>query len=403
MEMRKNYFAKLVKYTKNVYDIERGIGKLKDGRISPTHKTSTVILVMLFGLLLRIRSFNELNYMIKENEFKNLFPKGTNIPRIDTIRDSTKVAYVDGFHKELEFIVKKSVRNKVFDNGTIDGYTVVAIDGTKLFGSNKKSCLECLRSNGHNFHSCVAMSTVGDGPKLVVEFEMYKPTIDVFKKDEGEITAAKRLVSSVFKRDNSFIDVIVYDSLVCNSIWINHCLQSGFDLIVRAKNNKNNSIRQVKKKTNKQEPAEIWSNEKGFEKVEVFETEFNMPNVEQPLRFVKFAMKHENKERTQIMIVTTCMDMSCMTLFKIIRARWDIENSIFNNLKTECALNHCFVHGGNSVEVMTAMIFIASNFMQLFYYRRIKESVPTQRELAQLLLKGLYFLKYKKEYVFSSS
>ncbi len=47
------------------------------------------------------------------------------------------------------------------------------------------------------------------------------------------------------------------------------------------------------------------------------------------------------------MIVTTCMEMGLKTLFKMIRARWDIENSIFNNLKTECGIEHCYVHGGN--------------------------------------------------------
>ena len=168
----------------------------------------------------------------------------------------------------------------------------------------------------------------------------------------------------MFERNNGFIDVVVYDSLVCNSIWINYCLQYGVDVIVRAKNNKNNAVRQVKRLVNKTEPVEVWMKDGEFEKVEVFETEFNMPNVEQGLRFVKFAMKHLDEVRTQIMIVTTCMDMSLKTLFKIIRARWDIENSIFNNLKKACGLEHCFVHGGNSVEVMTAMIFIASNFMQ---------------------------------------
>lgn len=41
-------------------------------------------------------------------------------------------------------IVKKSVENKVFRKGTIEGYRVAPIDGTKIFGSNKKSCNECL-------------------------------------------------------------------------------------------------------------------------------------------------------------------------------------------------------------------------------------------------------------------
>jgi hypothetical protein len=35
--MRKNYFAKLVKYMKNVYHIERGLNKLSDGRVNPTY------------------------------------------------------------------------------------------------------------------------------------------------------------------------------------------------------------------------------------------------------------------------------------------------------------------------------------------------------------------------------
>jgi hypothetical protein len=91
---------------------------------------------------------------------------------------------------------------------------------------------------------------------------------------------------------------------------------------------------------------------------EAFESIFTMANVEQPLRFIKFAMKLPNKKRTQIMIVTTYMDMQLKTLFKIIRARWDIENSIFNNLKSECGLEHCFVHEGKAVEAVLHLIFI---------------------------------------------
>jgi hypothetical protein len=47
-------------------------------------------------------------------------------------------------------------------------------------------------------------------------------------------------------------------------------------------------------------------------------------------------MKKPDGKRSQIMIVTTCMVMELRTLFRIIRARQDIENSIFHNLKTEC-------------------------------------------------------------------
>ena len=388
---------------RNVYHIERGISKLTDGRVNPTYETATVITIVLLGFLLRIKSFNELNYLIKSNEFIKLFPRGTKLPQIDTIRDTLKVIGTEELKQIIEYIVKKAIENKVFKNGTIDGYNVAAMDGTKFFGSNKKSCFECLINDNHSFHSGVVLSTIGDGPKLVIGFEMYKPALDPASKNEGEQNAAKRLLSSAFNTHKNFIDVLVYDSLVCNSVWINRCIALGVEVVVRAKNNNNSSIRKVKSKVNKQDSIETWTDEKGFEEVEVYESAFTMGNVLQPLRFVKFAMKRPNNKRSQIMIVTTCMDMGLKTLFKIIRARWYIENSIFNNLKKECGLEHCFVHGGKAVEAVLCLIFIASNLMQLFFYRRLKKIIPTQRELIRLLIKGLYFLKYDRKLIFNTT
>jgi len=391
--MRINYFTKLVRYMKNVYHIDRGLNKLSDGRVNPTYSTGQVIMPVLFGFLLRIKSFNELSLMIKNHEFRQLFPRGTKLPQIDAIRDTLKVIDIDGLKQINQSIVKTAVGNKTFKNRTIDGYMVAAIDGTKFFGSNRKSCSECLKNakgkTTHFFHSGAVMSTIGMGPKLVIGFEMYKPGQDAVAKDEGELNVAKRLISSVVKSYGKFIDVVVYDALACNSVWINQCKSLGIDAIVRAKNNNNNSLRLAKRETNKSEAVDVWEDEKGFEKVEVYESLFSMDNVEQPLRFVKFAIKHKDKKRTQIMIVTTCMDMALKTLFEIIRARWDIENSIFNNLKRECGLDHCFVHGGKAVEAVLYLIFIASNIMQLFLVRRLRNRFTTQREMVRLLLKGL--------------
>ena len=135
--MRKNYFIKLIKYIKNIYHIDNKINKLLDGRVNPSYRTGNVMLPVLFGFLLRIQSLNELNCMLKENEFKNLFPRGTVLSSIDTIRDTLKSIELDGLASINKGVIKKSVENKVFRNGTIDGFTVAAIDGTKLFGSKK--------------------------------------------------------------------------------------------------------------------------------------------------------------------------------------------------------------------------------------------------------------------------
>ncbi|WP_088225207.1 hypothetical protein [Desulfosporosinus sp. FKB] len=78
--------------------------------------------------------------MIKNHEFSKLFPRGTKLPQIDAIRDTLKVIDISGLNQINDHIIKKSVENKAFDNGTIDRYTVAAIDGTKFLVSNKKSC-----------------------------------------------------------------------------------------------------------------------------------------------------------------------------------------------------------------------------------------------------------------------
>ena len=42
--MRSNYFAKLTKYMKNVYNIGSGIKKLSDGRKNPKYNTALEII-----------------------------------------------------------------------------------------------------------------------------------------------------------------------------------------------------------------------------------------------------------------------------------------------------------------------------------------------------------------------
>ncbi|MDR3601450.1 MAG: hypothetical protein P4L49_13380 [Desulfosporosinus sp.] len=87
---------------------------------------------------------------------------------------------IDGLKQINQHIVKTAVDNKAFKNGTIDGYMVAAIDGTKFFGSNKKSCSECLKNTKgkttHCFHSGAVMSTVGIGnaPNNAVPRRLYE-------------------------------------------------------------------------------------------------------------------------------------------------------------------------------------------------------------------------------------
>ncbi len=404
----------------------------------------------LKSYILQAFNHHKNNVANSADEFKNILPRGMKLPKIDAIRDTLKVVDISKLRDILKYGVRKARENKVFDNGTIDGYVVAAIDGTQTFNSDKKECENCLsafkkgKQEKRNFHSSVVLSTIGEGTKLVIDFEQYKPGEDSATKDEGELTVAKRLIKRVSENHKNLLDVVVYDAIACNSEWINTCILAGIETVVRVKSNNIESIKEAKKKVNKMDEVAIWADVNGYESVKicpmtnrhynscfynsgvisgaksldndflasegvktpteaknsVYEDTFNMKNVDKPLRFIKFLIKKPDGKRLQIMIVTTWMKMGLRTLYKIIRARQDIENSIFHNLKTECGLEHCFVHGGNAIEAVLCLMFIASNFVQLFYHKRIKKSVKTQVELIRLLIKGLYILKRKPELIF---
>ena len=409
--MTKNYLKKFIKYVKKVYRIEEGLKALTDRRKNPLYTTGEVILPVLFGFLLRIQSFNELKYKVKSNDFINIISVKMKLPQIDTIRDTLKVIDNEGIYKMHRKIIQRAKSNKVFDEGTIDGYRVAAIDGTKLFGSYKKSCDECCTTIVRNkktqyFHSAAFMSLIGKEPRLIIDFELYKGSKDSSKKDEGELTVAKRLLSRVAKEHKNTLDVVVYDALACNSSWINHCTANQVIPVIHVKDNNITSIKEVKTRINKSNVKEVWQDEKRDCEVKAYEEAFEMDEVIDALRFVKFSKKAKQGKYSQVLLVTTDFNIPLQTLYKMMHMRWDIENSLFNRLKTYGTLEHCFVHHPNAIEAILYLISIASNLMQLFIFRRISGSeikLLTQKEIVRLLEKELYLLKYNKKYIFDTT
>ena len=184
--------------------------------------------------------------------------------------------------------------------------------------------------------------------------------------------------------------MLAYDALTLKAPFINECINLNIDAVIRVKKSYILSVKAVKRITNKKDYIHEWQD--NDYSIKASESIFHMPGVEQPLRYIKFAKKHRNGDRSQVLIITTAMHMNLKTVYKIMKARWNIENRVFNNLKNNANLNHCFVHGGNAAEAVLYLMFIASNLFQLFKVRRLKNHVPIQKELVRLLLKGLYLL-----------
>jgi len=398
--LKNNYFVKLIKYIKNVYHIDKQIEHITDKRVNPKYKTPQIISVVLTGFLLRVQSFNRMNYMIRTGEFDNLVSNKKEVPKIDSIRISLKSVDLDILRNINEMIIKKSIRNKVADDGTIDGLIVAGIDGTNLFNNQSPHCDDSIlkRNKGKEYysHSCAVMSLIGDGPSLVLDFEMKKHKNEANDTGAGELISSQKLLNRVVSVHSGLVDVVAYDALACNSPFINECRKLNIEAVVRIKKSHIKSIKEVKKKTNKKKYIKKWYD--GNKRVKAYESLLFMDGVEQRLRYIKFKKKSKNGDRSQVLIVTTSMTLGVKTLYKIMKARWNLENRVFNNLKTNANLDHCFVHGGNAVEVVLYLMFIASNLLHF----RLNNHVNDQTELVRLLHRGLYQARNNHDLILST-
>jgi hypothetical protein len=402
-----------------VYKIGNEIKNLKDGRTNKKITTTAISFVVLIGFMLKIRSFNQLDDWLENKDLVKLVPKKMRLPRIDAVRDSLKQFNIKSLGEMQNKIVRQSLNNKLVKNGTIDGYKVVGMDGVELFESTKKSCDNCLKReiNGvtHYYHRAVVAAYVGADPHLVLGEEMLLPKKDSSDKGEGEQTAAKRLLHNLDQKFHKFADIVVYDALLCNAPWLNAVKSYSYlDAVVRVKDERLKIVKKAREIFDKSKHEQSWDFSKdknNITHVYAYQTSVEMQGVGAPVRFVQFIEVKENlksgkKSTSKIWIITTSNVLTLETLWKIIHARWGIENNVFRQLKTQWHMDHCFVHDEIAMEAVLKFMIIAFNLMQLFFFRRLKNfrlKKLLQVEVVERIIKQLIVYDPMGNYIFSTA
>ncbi|MEG0775827.1 MAG: transposase [Cetobacterium sp.] len=385
--MSKSYLKQMLTYFNKVYHLGEKINSLEDKRIKSPVNVATISFVVLFGFMLQIRSFNKLEHWLKVGKLKKVIPPKTKMPRIDAVRRCLKDFDTDGLKNIQEDIIKTITKNRVFGKGTIDGFKVAAIDGVELFESTEKQCTECLTRESktgvmHYFHRSVVCATVGSDPHIILGQEMLKPKHDGSNKDEGEITAGTRLIKKLYKQHHHFADIIVADALYCKSTWVKSILDIGMDAVVRVKDERLHIVKDALAIFNCREADKVWeikenTNVNKYKLIKAWDEDwFEMSNSGIVVRFIKFIEEFHNEDKVEIKeswIITTNKTIAVETLWKIMHKRWDIENNVFRQLKTEWHMKHCFLHSPTGVETVLMFQIIAFNLMQLYFFRCIRE------------------------------
>jgi hypothetical protein len=325
-----------------------------------------------------------MKYFIEDNKqrFKNLFPKGTRLPKIDALREIVKEMELEDVQNVHDGIVDKAIENKVLRTTTINGLRVSAVDGVELFSSKVKCCKECLTRKLKNgeieyFHKGVVCMTVGSDPHIALGLEMLEAKNDGSDKDEGEMTGVKRLLKKLNKKHYHFADVIVADALYMNAPFINLVKSIGMDVVIRAKDQRLNIVKNALESFKNRKPNQVFKDTK--KTVEVWEADgLSMMGCKENIRFFKFVehwITPKGKQESREMWCITTLDesTSAHTVWLIMRKRWDIENNGFRMLKTYFNADHNYVHGKRANEKILLFILTAFNLMELFLFRRLKD------------------------------
>ncbi len=216
---------------------------------------------------------------------------------IDAVRRCLNDFDFDGLKDINKHIIKTTVKNKVFRNGTIDGLKVAAIDSVELFDSIKKSCKNCLTridKNGitHYFHRSVVCAMIGSDPHIILGQEMLEPKKDSSNKDEGEITGGKRLIKKLYKEYHHFADIIAADALYCKSTWVKEVLSIGMDAVVRVKDRRLNIVKDALVLFKCREADKYWTvrkNINAYRNIKAWdEDNFEMTDASIKVRFIRF-------------------------------------------------------------------------------------------------------------------
>lgn len=374
--------SKFMYYIHSVYGIGGLLRSIRDARKRRTIQTHTVSYVLLFAFVLQMSSFNQLRYYLEENKkrFENLLGKRTRIPKIDAIRDAVRAMEEADVRKAYEQIVDKAIENKAWKDNTINGFRVAAIDGVELFSSELKSCPECLtrtvKGTEQYFHKAVVCMTVGGDPHIALGAEMLHPREDSAEKDEGEQTGAKRLLTKLNRAHHHFADVIVADALYMNAPFINHVKQMRMDVVIRAKDERLNIMKDALGLFGKRE-ADGQFDDMQKVHVDVWDEDgFQMEGCPENIRFLRFketvARPRGKTEKREVLCITTLpKGVSAHTVWLIMHKRWDIENNGFRMLKTYFHADHCYVHGKDTNEKILLFILMAFTLMELFLFRRL--------------------------------
>ncbi|MBI5543926.1 MAG: transposase [Deltaproteobacteria bacterium] len=395
----------LIAYANKVYGVGDEVAKIPDPRQDPDVPLSLISSTLLVSGLLRVRSLNALEAELEKAWFAHAVGaeapvEGSRLFSAETVSRQLVKMGAEGPRPMLEEVIHKAERNKVFREGWHGALRHAAIDGWEPIRSNSRHCPHCLErtvtvgegDKKHEvtqyYHRCVVALLLGEHEEVVLGFESHR-TLEQRRAagdksadcHEGEETAAIRLVERLRETYGRWIEVIVADGLYANGPFLSTLDRLGFGAVIVIKKDTDEPLREAHNLWAGKPPNETVEDKEAGEFIELWDCKElqTLSTFKGPVRVTR-AVVHpldpedatEPKQWCFVSIGVAARKLTARQLLKVMRARWHIENTGFNQWTKHWPFEHVFVNNWRGMEAVFGFLFTAFNLLQLFLYRQVK-------------------------------
>ncbi|MBI3178969.1 MAG: transposase [Deltaproteobacteria bacterium] len=361
-------------YVNKVFEIERALAGLSDGRREPTVPMAAIVTTWLWAFMRRLPSTEQVGQMLTDRRWRRRLglrdADGGSADTAARALDELVVEEINALCLAVFFIARRA---GLLDGGPF-GQRCVLVDLNELFTSESVHCDHCqvrekrVVRNGREevvneyYHQAVALVWVGGDMAWPIGWELLAP-------GEGELPAALRLLDRLLPALRQSVDLVMGDGL--------YCCRPFFERVVRFSIN---GLAISSGQTEMDEEIELLKRSGPGRvttaKVEVweYESEAWAKDVGTKLRVVHYercyAAKAYRHERSQLRIVTTAPAemVPAGQGWQLGRSRWKIENGTFNIFTRDYSLTHNYHHSTTAIAAL--LVFRSLAYVLTWAYRR---------------------------------
>ena len=412
------------KYVCNVFALPDSLETITDKRRAPEIPTFDVVNSLFHTAVLRVPSINALEGNLKESDFQKLIGRhpqqDVKAFSADVVANVLDKLNVGAARSAVEDVIGKAERNKAFRGGSYGALRCVAIDGWEPFASYDRHCPHCLVRKVKVKLAGGELEEVDQYYHRYVVAMLLDPVLDVIlgidavrndeaRRDidegqnlghEGELTAARRLIDSLHTAYGTFIDAFVLDALYANGPVMTQLDGHGYGGFIVLKKENHEPFKEALALWQAEGMGEEYDDPDKKEHIQFWDCDDvdTLDTYKGKIRVIRAVITKPGKTPTTwcfAIIGKRARKLSRRTALRIVRARWHIENTAFNQWIQYWNLGHVFRHTSNALMALLLLWMLAFNLLQFFIYRRLgrprrpEDPTDTIRHIVEVMLRDM--------------